>query len=281
MKLVRYIEKMRHQEVWGVLDGQSVYKLLGDPLGDWQQGEEIGPLDHQQLLAPCRPRKVIAAAINYYGATDWEESQTEPVFFLKSPTSVCSAYSTIVSAFDDVPTWGEAELAIVIGKTIKEAQSFEEAESSIFGYTVANDASCENLGQRDHHLARSKAADTFCPLGPYIDTEYDWHNKKIEGWHNNTLVRAGNTDSLFWDPIRIVKELSQWMTLEPWDIILTGSPPLTCPLSYFEDGDWFVGKVEGFPDIRSSFQQSRPISAGAREKFSMQKASDSGSQRIY
>lgn len=262
MKLVRFTPKQAPASTapsWGLLEGSEVFALQGDPLGAHTRGARVCALADLRLVAPCTPTKVIAAAINFHGATDWEPGMVEPVFFLKAPSSLTGPTDDIVSNFTDVPTWGEAELAIVIGKQARRLASIDDAEAHIFGYTVANDASCENLGTRDHHLARSKAADAFCPTGPYVDTEYEWKNRRISAFHNGVLVRDGTTDKMFWDPHRIVYELSQWMTLEPWDLVLTGSPPLSCPLTYLNDGDRFLSRVEGFPEIESSFVQRRPL----------------------
>ena len=266
MKIVRYKKIESSSVKWGCLEGDMIHTLIGDPLKNPTQGPQVGKLQDNLLMAPCQPTKVIAAAINYHGATDWEPGMTEPLFFLKLGTSVCSPSDPIVSYFSDVPTWGEAELAIVIGKRVQRATE-AEAAAAILGYTVANDASAENYGKRDHHLARSKAADSFCPLGPYIDTDYDPTDRMIEGFHNDKLVRKGSTKDLYWGPNKIVHWLSSWMTLEPWDVILTGSPPLQGPLTYFEDGDTFTACVNGFPPIKSAFKQAVPLSADARNKF--------------
>ena len=95
----------------------------------------------------------------------------------------------------------------------------------ILGYCLANDISCYNIENRDHHLARAKSADNYCPISDYFLTDFICRNKQISCKHNNRLLRNGNTDQMMWDVDKIIIWLSSWMTLIPGDLILTGSPP--------------------------------------------------------
>lgn len=205
-----------------------------------------------KLLAPCMPGKVIATAINYIGSTGLPEGAKEPLVFLKPSTSVIGPGDTIVSPFSDVPVWGESELAIVIGKKLCKA-SKEEVIDGIFGFTIGNDVSAENLYGWDHHLARSKAADTFCALGPWIDTDYKPESKKIRGFHNGVLLREGDaTQRLIAEPELLVW-LSKWMTLEPGDVILTGAPNRVRAREYLKTGDTFTCAIEGLGELTNNF----------------------------
>jgi 2-keto-4-pentenoate hydratase/2-oxohepta-3-ene-1,7-dioic acid hydratase in catechol pathway len=245
MKIVRYLES--GAPAWGCISEDSIFRLSSDPLNNPVLGPRAGPLQSFTLLAPCRPGKIIALAINFRGSTGLTETMTEPLVFLKAGTSACGPHADIVSPFPDIRAWGESELAVVIGKN-----------GTIFGYTAANDVSAENIEGRDHHLARSKAADTFCPLGPWIDTGYSPANRLIEGFQNGELIRRGNSDERIWQDARAVACLSQWMTLEPWDVILTGAPPRVVPRQYLRDGDEFVVRIEGLGELRNHFQNGRP-----------------------
>jgi 2-keto-4-pentenoate hydratase/2-oxohepta-3-ene-1,7-dioic acid hydratase in catechol pathway len=123
------------------------------------------------------------------------------------------------------------------------------------GYVPANDVSCDNVDDRDHHLARSKSADGFCPLGQYVDTDYDFRGKKILAYHNNTLLREGNTNQIIWDPERIVVWLADWMTLYPGDVVITGTPSRVRDRMFLKDGDTYTVKIEGFPDLVTKFYE--------------------------
>jgi 2-keto-4-pentenoate hydratase/2-oxohepta-3-ene-1,7-dioic acid hydratase in catechol pathway len=189
----------------------------------------------------------VALAINFPGATGLTETMPEPLVFLKAGTSACGPYDDIVSPFPGINVWGECELALVIGRN-----------NSIYGYAAANDVSADNIEGWDHHLARSKAADTFCPLGPWIDTEYEPRNRRIEGLQNGELIRRGNSDDRLWQDERIVRRLSTWMTLEPWDVILTGAPARVVPRRYLKEGDEFAVRIEGLGELRNRFRVAQP-----------------------
>jgi len=243
MKIVRYLDGAF--PAWGCVLENVVFRLSDDPLNNPKTGARLGAIESIKLLAPCRPGKIIALGINYPGATGLTETMTEPLIFLKAGTSASGPYDDIVSPFGDTPVWGECELAFVVGRN-----------GSIFGYTAANDVSADNIEGWDHHLARSKSADTFCPLGPWIDTEYSAASRFIEGLQNGELIRRGNSDDRLWQDARTLRWLSQWMTLEPWDVVLTGAPTRVVPRRYLNDGDQFVVRVEGLGELRNRFRKS-------------------------
>jgi 2-keto-4-pentenoate hydratase/2-oxohepta-3-ene-1,7-dioic acid hydratase in catechol pathway len=252
MKFIRfdYLE----QNHYGLLKDQKVEIWTRAP---WEKGEATGniiPLSEVQLIAPCQPGKVIATAINYPGATGLTEKTNEPLVFIKPASSVIGPEQTIKSPFSNIEAWGECELAVVIGKKISKATP-EEARAAIFGYTIGNDVSCENVLGWDHHLARSKGADTFCVLGPWIDTTYDPNGKSISGYHNDTLIRKGYCNERLWKEPELLVWLSSWMTLEPGDVILTGAPSRVRERLYFEEGDRFTCLIEGLGELSNPFKQ--------------------------
>ena len=118
---------------------------------------------------------------------------------------------------------------------------------------MGNDISCSNVDNRDHHLARSKSADNFCPVGEYIDTTYDHKNKFIRAYHNDQLLRDGNTSEFIWSPSKIIFELSKWMTLNPGDLILTGAPKRVRDRQFLEHGDEYRIEIEGLPILSNRF----------------------------
>ncbi len=203
-------------------------------------------------MAPCEPRKVIATAINYPGATGLSKKMSEPLVFFKPSTSVIGPNEDIIAPMGGLKVWGECELGIVIGQTLKNAD-YQKAKEGVFGYTIGNDVSADNILDWDHHLARSKGMDTFCILGPWIDTEFKPDRQKITGLHNGILLREGYVnDRLFQEPELLVW-LSQWITLEPGDVILTGAPTRVRDREYFKDGDHFKCEIEGLGSIDNYF----------------------------
>ena len=262
MKLLRYHPEPAAAAAWGLLQEETIFTLEGDPLGTPRPGTRVGELEAHRLAAPCRPGKVIALGINYRGITGAREGMAEPVVFLKSGTGVCGPRDDVLCPFPEVRVWGEPELALVLGRRLHRADR-AAAAAAILGYTVANDVTAENVEGRDHHLARSKAADTFCPLGPWIDTAYDPVHRTIRGRHNDTLLREGSTDERIWDDAATLAWLSSWMTLEPWDVVLTGTPPRVRDRLYLEEGDLFVCEIEGLGQLRNHFRRAGTAPAPA------------------
>lgn len=253
MKIVRYLARGIGEPCWGCLENDAVVALESDPLEGKRRAGKPVLLREARLIAPCRPGKVVGLAINYEGATGLTPEMKEPLVFLKPGSSVCGPGDPIECGFSDVQVWGEAELAIVIGRRLRRAAP-EEAAAGILGYTAANDVSATNVEDRDHHLARSKAADDFCPLGPWIDTEFVPKGQTIEGFQNKELIRKGTLDQRLWGDAKVVSWLSGWMTLEPWDVILTGTPSRVVPRRYLRDGDEFLVRIDGLGELRNTFK---------------------------
>jgi len=254
MKIVRYIGASGPQ--FGIVENGVVSDLEGSPLSNPSKGREVGSLDSLKLAAPCTPGKIIAMGINFPGATGLTKTMKEPLVFLKAGTSVCGPQDDIISPFGNLNIWGECELAVVVGKRLRNVNE-AEARNGILGFTAANDVSADNIEDWDHHLARSKSADTFCPLGPWIDTEYSPLNRVIEGFQNGELIRRGNSDERIWRDTHAIAWLSTWMTLEPWDVLLTGAPTRVVPRRYLKEGDEFVVRVDGLGELRNRFREKR------------------------
>jgi len=251
MKFIRFEYLQDH--FYGLLGEQKVQAYSGAPWSNGKPLDQFFPLDDIKILSPCLPGKVVATAINYPGITGLTKKTTEPLVFFKPSSSVIGPEETIVSPFFDVLAWGECELGIVIKKRLSKA-TVEEAKSAIFGYTIGNDVSCENVFDWDHHLARSKGADTFCVLGPWIDTRFNPDNKKITGYHNDILIRSGYCQERLWKEPELLVWLSSWITLEPGDVVLTGAPSRVIDRMYFEDGDRFICKIEGLGELSNPFK---------------------------
>lgn len=256
MKIIRFFNIKNKSNSYGIIESDQIFPLLGNPfIEKFRINRKIAiPFDSDILLAPCLPTKVVALAINYQGSTGQTASMSEPLVFLKSTNTVVGCNQKVRLPFNS-NTWGEAELGIVIKKLTTPKVSASNVKDYILGYVPANDVSCDNVDERDHHLARSKSSDGFCPLGQYIDTDYDPRGKEILAHHNNTLLRKGNTDQMVWGPEKIIIWLSDWMTLYPGDVVITGTPSRVRDRMFLKDGDNYTVKIEGFPDLVTSFYE--------------------------
>ena len=252
MYLCRFLNNDNHPQ-YGLLDGSKIFSLnnlfhieldfncIKDFISD-----EINISDIQ-FLPPCEPSKIIGIALNYPGVGDSVSELNEPLVFLKGLNSLALADVKL-----DIPSdrmvWGECELAMRIKHKIKNI-SIENVHKSILGFMPANDITCNNFYNRDHHLARSKSVDGFCPVGKYIDLNYEYRNRKIQAFQNNILIRDGNTNDMIFSIEKIIKSLSTWMTLNPGDIILTGAPPRVREKQFLRPDDTYSVRIEGFDNL--------------------------------
>lgn len=256
MKIIRFKDVKNDVISYGIIKSNVIYPIIGNPYSKDINVEKNRTIsfDSNLLLVPCKPTKVVALAINYEGATGQTKAMSEPLVFLKSTNAVVGFNHKVKLPFTS-NTWGEAELGIVIKKTTSSQVSETNVKEYILGYVPANDVSCDNVDGRDHHLARSKSADGFCPVGQYIDTNYDYRNKEVLAYHNDILLRKGNTNQMIWNPERIIVWLSNWLTLYPGDIVITGTPSRVRDRLFLKDGDTYTIKIQGFPDLVTSFYE--------------------------
>ncbi|TGL10753.1 fumarylacetoacetate hydrolase family protein [Leptospira meyeri] len=250
MKFLRF--RYNEEIYFGRIDGQKIVAIDGAPwLGNTNDLFVVNEYDIE-LLNPCTPNKIIGVALNYPGVAKGEEN-SEPLVFLKSNSKIVAHSGTVKNPFSNTKVWGECELAIVIG-----SESFQltatNAKEKIFGYTIGNDITAENQGNRDHHLAKSKAVDGFCALGPFIDTEFKPNEQNINGFHNGILLREGKLSDRLWLETELLVWLTSWMTLEPGDVVLTGAPNRIRDRIYLEDGDKFISSIDGLGELAVSFQ---------------------------
>lgn len=231
---------------WGRLADDHVVLFSRPPMGE--QPDEIGrvSLNRATFLPPVVPSKIFCVGRNYsdhvremnYVPTD------APSVFLKPPTTVLAPGGNVVLPSPSLSTHveHEAELAIVIGERARNV-SESEALSYVLGITGANDVSARDLQRSDPQLTRGKGFDTFCPIGPWVETEFDLQRgHQITSWVNGELRQQGNTNQMTYSVPFLISFLSQFATLLPGDVILTGSPGGSGPL---EEGDQYEQMVEG------------------------------------
>lgn len=244
MKVARF----SHNESirFGIVDGNELVALTGDPLfaGFDTTGERV-PLAEVSLLAPVIPRsKVVAVGKNYHdhAAEMGGEAPKEPLLFLKPNTAVIGPGDAIVRPPQSQRTEHEGELAIVIGRVAKNV-SAENALDYVFGFTIANDVTARDLQRSDGQWARAKGFDTFCPLGPVIETEFDLNGgARLVTRVDGEVRQDAPISDMVHDVPSIVAYASAAFTLLPGDVILTGTPAGVGP---FEAGQTVEVEITG------------------------------------
>ena len=229
MRIARFTppKEIATSPLYGVVVGDEIEILSGDPLysGVSKTGEKIA-LEKVKLLAPVIPRsKVVCVGKNYADHAKEMDSVVpeQPVIFIKPNTSVIGPDDAIVWPAMSKKVDHEAELAIVIGKICKDVPK-ERVKDVIFGYTIGNDVTARDLQKVDGQWSRAKGFDTFCPLGPWIETELDPTNLAITAEVDGELRQNDRTSSMIFDIPTIINFISQVYTLLPGDVILTGTP---------------------------------------------------------
>ncbi|SNS77798.1 2-keto-4-pentenoate hydratase/2-oxohepta-3-ene-1,7-dioic acid hydratase (catechol pathway) [Streptosporangium subroseum] len=216
--------------------------ISGHPFGSIQLTGERYSLSQVRLVAPMLPSKVLAIGRNYadHAREMGGEVPDEPLVFLKPSTSVIGSgeaisYPTALSQRVDY----EGELAVVIGRLCREVPK-ERAHEVIFGYTCANDVTARDLQKKDVQFTRAKGFDTFCPLGPWIQTELDPSDLAITTSVNGEVKQSSRTSKLMHDIPALIAHVSAVMTLIPGDVILTGTPEGVGPLAIGDEVSVFI-----------------------------------------
>lgn len=251
MKLVRFRRKGQAQ--WGVLENSEVWASRGSVYEAFEVGKRVGALDDVEMLAPCEPTKVLALAYNYKDLVGEREHYDEPLIFLKSVTSVVPFHAPISIPSGLSKVWVEAELAFVIKRGGRHI-SPEDAPEHILGYTIANDVTAANVHGRDHHLARSKGLDTFCPVGLTLDTQIATGDLALCTRINGRVTQRGTTANRILNDVECLSLLSRFFTLAPGDLVLTGTPAGAMD-SIIKPGDEAVLEIAGLGRL------SNPIAA--------------------
>jgi len=251
MKIARFSHKGAIH--FGILDEDALVVLNGDPMfaGYDTTGERV-PLADATLLAPVIPRsKVVAVGKNYRAHAEemGGEAPSEPLLFLKPNTSVIGPGDSIVRPPQSNRVDFEGELAIVIGSVAKNVKA-EDAAQVIFGYTIANDVTARDLQASDGQWARAKGFDTFCPLGPVIETEFDLAGSTVETRLNGVLKQSAPLTDMIHSVGDIVAYASAVFTLLPGDVILTGTPAGIEPM---ESGDTVEVEISGIGVLSNPF----------------------------
>lgn len=253
MKYVRY--KANGKTSYGILQGDKIFEVTGSIFGKPKKTGKRVSLSKATLLAPVKPGKIIAIGLNYKSHIGNRPAPAKPEMFIKTPTSVQDPGGPIVlpKASTGVKIEPEGELVVIIGKKGKHI-SADDAKNYIFGYTCGNDVSERDWQRGDLQWARAKSSDTFSPFGPCIETEFDFMNARLVTRVNGVVKQDQTTADLLYNPHQIVEEVSKVMTLEPGDVIYTGTPGTP---EAFHPGDVCEVEISGIGTL------SNPIVAEA------------------
>jgi 2-keto-4-pentenoate hydratase/2-oxohepta-3-ene-1,7-dioic acid hydratase in catechol pathway len=242
----------RYGVVGGPDGAEIVAVVAGDPLysGVELTGEQF-PLADVRLLAPVIPRSKVACIGRNYSSHAAEmggDVPPEPLVFLKPNTSVIGPFDPIVYPSQSSDVQFEGELAVVVGRICRDVPA-ERASDVIYGYTVANDVTARDLQRKDGQWARAKGFDSFCPLGPWIETDLDPSARQVTTELNGELRQDGNTKDLMYDVPTVLAYITSFMTLLPGDVVLTGTPAGVGPM---HPGDSVSVTVEGIGTLTNS-----------------------------
>ncbi|MGH9677194.1 MAG: fumarylacetoacetate hydrolase family protein [Candidatus Acidiferrum sp.] len=239
--------------LYGLLDGDLVREISGPPWSSWSQGARTWPLAALRLLAPVEPSKIVCVGRNYaaHAAELGNEVPKEPLIFLKPPSGIIAAGEPIVLTPQSQRVEHEAELALIIGRTCSHLKESDDALSYLLGYSCLNDVTARDLQKSDVQFTRAKGFDTFCPVGPHIETQLDPSDILVEARVNGALRQSGRTSLMVYPPAFLVRWISRVMTLFPGDVIATGTPAGVGPLVA---GDVVEVSVQGVGVLRNPVQ---------------------------
>lgn len=228
---------------YGILDGPELAILKTHPLVSLETTGKRVATKSVRLLAPVLPSKIVCIGMNFaaHASEIALEVPTEPLMFFKPSTSVIGPGDQIRLPWQSNQVELEVELAIVIARVAKDVP-VEQASDHIWGYTIANDITARDLQFRDLQWARSKGFDTFCPLGPWIETDFIPDSQQLLSRVNGEERQRGSVSDMVFEPAQLVSFVSENVTLLPGDVILTGSP---AGISGIDVGDVVECEIEG------------------------------------
>jgi 2-keto-4-pentenoate hydratase/2-oxohepta-3-ene-1,7-dioic acid hydratase (catechol pathway) len=248
MKIVR-VDTDVDDITYGAVEPEGIRLHRGSPFVAWEPTETVVPWDRARLLAPVIPTKIVCVGKNYaahaaelprLGVPD--DLPPHPIIFLKPPTAVVGPLQPVRYPPDTHDLQHEAELAVVIGTVTRDVAA-EDVDAHVLGYTAANDVTARDLQASDGQWTRAKGYDTFCPLGPAIDTEIDPRaGLSVVCRVNGEVRQSGSTADMIFGVGEIVSFVSRVMTLLPGDVVLTGTPAGVGPV---EPGDRMEVDISG------------------------------------
>lgn len=238
------------EPLYGELEAEIVWELLGNPLTETIRGDRAWPLKAVRLRAPVLPTKIVCVARNFHGhiAEFGGPAPAFPDIFLKPPSSMIGPEDPIVLPPAAQRVDYEAELGVVIGRKCSQLGETADVQAYILGYVCLNDVTARDLQRSDAQWTRAKSFDTFCPIGPVIQTGLDLAEATIETCVNSGRRQFARVSDMIFPVDFIIRWISHAMTLMPGDVIATGTPAGTGPMSA---GDVVEVIVSGIGRLRN------------------------------
>jgi 2-keto-4-pentenoate hydratase/2-oxohepta-3-ene-1,7-dioic acid hydratase in catechol pathway len=250
MRFCKFISTPADSPTFGIMESDSIREITGKPWEKWTVGNRSFGAAECKLLSPVEPSKIVCVGRNYAAhATELgNEMPKEPLIFLKPPSSLIGPGDAIVIPRASQRVEHEGELGLVIGKTCTQLGDEDDPLPYVLGYTCVNDVTARDLQKTDVQFTRAKGFDTFCPVGPHIETEIDARNVLVETKVNGAVRQSGSTTLMTFPALYLVRWISRVMTLMPGDLIATGTPAGVGPLA---PGDSVEVSVAGIGVLRN------------------------------
>ena len=252
MRIIRYETEDRKKPKYGWLLNDKVGEIGGNVFGRYQRKEAETPLTDVRLLAPSEPSKIICVGRNYveHAKELGNEVPKVPLIFMKPPSSIINPNDTVILPPQSTQVEHEGELVAVIGKRGRHITT-ENAKKHILGYTIGNDVTARDLQKSDGQWTRAKGFDTFCPFGPWIDTEFDPADSVVTCRVNGQMRQMASTRDMVFNVGVLIAYISSVMTLDSGDLIFTGTPAGVGELKH---GDEVVVEIEGLGVLKNSIR---------------------------
>jgi 2-keto-4-pentenoate hydratase/2-oxohepta-3-ene-1,7-dioic acid hydratase in catechol pathway len=259
MKLCRFIHSSLAEPRYGIVEGDYVRALIGGDIfvDNPQFSLDKISLAEVKILAPVTPSKIVCVGRNYreHAAELGNAMPTEPLLFLKAPSSIISTDEAIKLPPESVQVEHEGEIGVVIGRTLTRLGESDDPLKYVLGYTCVNDVTARDLQRKDIQFTRAKSFDTFCPVGPFIVTDIHSDDVIVTARVNGETKQQANTSSMAFSIPYLLRYISCAMTLYPGDLIATGTP---AGVSSLNDGDVVEIEIEGIGILRNDVRKLEP-----------------------
>jgi len=246
----RSAEETHPGALTGVVEGANVREIAGDFFADWRPGERVWPLSEVKLLPPSIPTKIVCVGRNYreHASELGNEVPPEPLIFLKPPSAIIAPDEPIVMPSISKRVDYEGEIAVIMGRACSHLEEGDDVKPYIAGFTCLNDVTARDLQKSDGQWTRGKGFDTFCPFGPVLETALDLNAASVETFLNGVRKQSGRASEMMFSVDVIIRWISRVMTLQPGDVIATGTPSGVGPV---QAGDVVEVVVAGVGTLRN------------------------------